>query len=227
MGRLGYDRQRTAFVTSQAPQIPSDRMRVLLLFAHPDFDRSRVNRRLLAAARDVEGVEIHDLYEAYPDFGIDVRAEQERLEAAQSVVLQHPMYWYSTPSLVKEWFDLVLEHGWAYGSEGMALEGKNFLSAISAGGRRAAYGAEGAHRYTIPELLRPIEQTVRLCRMHWLPPFAAVNAHRIEDDELDRVARLYGDVLRALATGEVPPAADPRQCELINDLFISEGQDTD
>ena len=53
--------------------------------------------------------------------------------------MQHPFYWYSTPALVKQWEDLVLEHGWAYGSQGHALRGKRLLSIISAGGRAEAY----------------------------------------------------------------------------------------
>ncbi len=57
----------------------------------------------------------HDLYEAYPDFGIDVGREQERLPAHDVVVFQHPLFWYSTAAILQEWKDLVLEHGWAYG----------------------------------------------------------------------------------------------------------------
>lgn len=92
--------------------------RILVLFAHPAFERSRVHRRLVAAARAQHGVTIHDLYEAYPDFDVDVRREQELLLAHDLIVLQHPFYWYSTPPLVKQWIDLVFEYGWAYGARG-------------------------------------------------------------------------------------------------------------
>ena len=37
--------------------------RVLILFAHPALEKSRVNRRLIAAAQDLENVTINDLYE--------------------------------------------------------------------------------------------------------------------------------------------------------------------
>ena len=46
--------------------------RVLVLFAHPVVERSRVNRLLVDAIRDVDGVTFHDLYEAYPTLWIDV-----------------------------------------------------------------------------------------------------------------------------------------------------------
>lgn len=152
--------------------------RVLVLFAHPAFERSRVNRALLTAASEVAGVTIHDLYEVYPDFAIDVRREQELLVAHDVIVWQHPFYWYSAPALLKEWLDLVLEHGFAFGDEGRALEGKWALSAITTGGSEESYGADGYNGFTIRELLRPFEQTARLCRMQPLPPFVVHGTHR-------------------------------------------------
>src|SRR5262249_12225989 len=107
--------------------------RVLLLFAHPVLERSPVNLRLLAEAREVTGVTIHDLYEAYPTLSIDVRREQRLLLDHDVIVFQHPFYWYSTPAILKEWQDLVLEHGWAYGHGGTQLRGKITLNAITTG----------------------------------------------------------------------------------------------
>ena len=102
-------------------------LKLLIVFAHPALERSRVNRRLVEAIGDLEGVAVHDLYEAYPEFDIDVRREQELLAAHDVIVLQHPFYWYSAPAILKEWQDLVLEHGWAYGRNGTALRGKSCL----------------------------------------------------------------------------------------------------
>jgi glutathione-regulated potassium-efflux system ancillary protein KefG len=115
-------------------------MRVLVLHAHPAPRRSRVNAAMLAAARGVEGVTVRELYEEYPDFFIDVKAEQEVVAAHDVVVMQHPFYWYATPALVKEWFDLVLTPGWAYGEGGTALRGKRWMHAVSTGGRRSRTG---------------------------------------------------------------------------------------
>src|SRR4051812_19800739 len=109
-------------------------MRVLVLFAHPALERSRVNRALLEAVRSVPGVRLHDLYEEYPDLNIDVDREQELLLAHDVYVMQHPFFWYSGPAILKEWQDLVLEHNWAYGREGHALVGKVTFNVISAGG---------------------------------------------------------------------------------------------
>lgn len=144
--------------------------RVLVLFAHPALEKSRVHRRLIREAPATPGVTVQDLYEAYPTFDIDVPYEQALLTAHDLIVFQHPFFWYSTPALLKQWEDLVLEHGWAYGSRGNALAGKRVLSVITAGGGATAYAPEGFNRYTVRELPRPIEQTARLCKMEYLPP---------------------------------------------------------
>jgi len=173
-------------------------MRVLILFAHPALEKSRVNRPLAAAVRGLAGVTFHDLYEAYPDFDVDVRREQGLLTAHDLVVFQHPFYWYSTPALVKQWEDLVLEHGWAYGTGGTALRGKTWLSAVTTGGREAAYQHDGYNRFTIRELLAPLEQTARLCGMQFLPPFVVHGTHRLDQADIDRAAAEYRRAIEAL-----------------------------
>ncbi|MEW1931624.1 NAD(P)H-dependent oxidoreductase [Rhodococcus sp. NPDC079359] len=44
----------------------------------------------------------------------DVRAEQERIDRADHLVLVFPMYWWSMPALLKGWIDRVFVSGWAY-----------------------------------------------------------------------------------------------------------------
>ena len=155
--------------------------RILVLFAHPVLERSRVNRRLVDAIRELPDVTIHDLYEAYPRFSIDVRREQELLRDHDAIVFQHPFYWYSAPAIMKEWQDLVLEHGWAYAG-GAALRGKLTLNALTTGGPAAAYRREGYNRFTVRELLAPWEQTAHLCGMRYLAPFVVHAALRVVGD---------------------------------------------
>ncbi len=183
---------------AQAARSPQ---RVLVLFAHPAVHHSRVQRALLTAARSVDDVTVHDLYDAYPDFDIDVPREQALLLAHDVIVWQHPFYWYSTPPLVKQWEDLVLQHGWAYGREGKALHGKRWLHAVSTGGGEHAYQHEGHNRFTMRELLAPLEQTARLCGMHWLSPFVVHSTHVLSDDALVSAAHDYARVLAALRDG--------------------------
>jgi len=181
--------------------------KVLVLFAHPALERSRVHRRLIDALAGCPGVTLHDLYEAYPDFDVDVRREQERLAAHEAIVLQHPLFWYSVPALIKQWLDLVLEHGWAYGSGGTALAGKTMLAAVSAGGRESAYRADGLNRREVRAFLAPVEQTARLCGMDWLAPFVVHGTHAMEPPEIERAAADYRRVVEALRDGRIDRAA--------------------
>ena len=88
-----------------------------------------------------------------PSRPIHVAREQALLLAHSAVVMQHPFYWYSTPALLKEWQDHVLQFGWAYGPKGTALRGKQLLTAISTGGSVEAYRPEGMHGTTVRALL--------------------------------------------------------------------------
>lgn len=175
------------------------------MLAHPALHRSRVNRRLAAAARQVEGVTYHDLYDAYPDYDIDVEREKALLVAHSSVVWQFPFYWYSTPAILKEWQDLVLEFRWAYGPGGEALRGKLFLPVITTGGREEAYSPEGFNRHTMGQLLAPLRRTAELCGLVMLPPFVVHGAHRLTEPEVQSHARAYRATLEALRDGRVDP----------------------
>lgn len=110
---------------------------VLIIYAHPYPQHSHANKRMLEQARTLENVEIRSLYQLYPDFNIDVAAEQEALSRADLIVWQHPMQWYSTPPLLKLWIDKVFSHGWAYGHNGKALHGKSLMWAVTTGGGKA------------------------------------------------------------------------------------------
>ena len=98
--------------------------KILILLAHPKYEHSDVNHDLIEAVKNLEMVTVRDLYELYPDFNIDVQLEQEVLFEHEVVIWHHPIYWYSCPPLLKQWIDLVLEFGWAYGSGGIFLKDK-------------------------------------------------------------------------------------------------------
>lgn len=178
-----------------------EKKKILILFAHPAVRKSRVNRRLAEAVRGLDEVTFHDLYETYPDLDIDATQEQELLLRHDVIVLQHPFYWYSTPAIFKEWQDVVLEHGWAYGHEGHAVEGKVLLNAVSAGGSEDSYRKEGSNRHTVRHLLAPIEQTANLCGMVYLPPFVVHGTHAMSEDDIKDAAASYRRLIEALRDG--------------------------
>lgn len=168
---------------------------VLVVYAHPQPHRSVVNRRMAEAAAGVPGVFLRDLYETYPDFHVDVGAEQALLAAAELLVFQHPVQWYGMPSLLKEWVDVVLEHGWAYGRGGDALRGKHFLLAATTGGAEASYAPGAYHGQPFEAFLPPIRQTAALCGMTWLPPVLMHGARAAGEDAVNAHIDRYRDLL--------------------------------
>jgi putative NADPH-quinone reductase len=173
--------------------------KILVLFAHPSLHRSEVNRQMLRQVDGLPGVTLVDLYGEYPTLQIDIDREQGRLVEHDVIVFMFPMYWYSTPAILKEWQDLVLEYGFAYGDHGTALRGKLFLCALTAGGSEEGYTAYGYNHYTLRELLQPLEQTAALCGMRFLPPFALFGARTaLEEGRVDRHAADWRRVLEAL-----------------------------
>ncbi len=193
--------------------------KILVLFAHPRFEHSVVNRALVNVEKVQPSVTFHDLYEKYPDFNINVREEQDLLLQHDVVIWHHPFYWYSCPPLLKQWIDLVLEFNWAYGPNGNRLSGKYILNVITTGGAREAYQAEGRNRFTLNQLLAPFDQTAFLCKMTYLPPFAIQGTHRIGAVELQQYAADFSHLLDFLA-GDGNDLVLLKNYPLLSDFYI-------
>lgn len=150
----------------------------------------------------MDGIKFVDLYAAYPRHDINVAVEQERLLSVDVVLFQFPVFWYSTPSIIKEWQDLVLEHGFAYGSGGDKLSGKRMMLAITAAGPEDAYTPGGYQHYPLRTFLTPLEQTARLCRMSFSAPYVLYSALRAgEHREATQHVDGYRQLLEALRDG--------------------------
>ena len=176
--------------------------RVLILLAHPVLEKSNVNAPLAEAALGVDGVTVHDLYETYPDFCIDRQAEQERLLDHRVLVLQHPLYWYSAPALLKEWLDIVLEHGFAYGGDGSGLSGRLMMNAVSAGSTREEFEGDGGPAH-VEQLLTPFASTADYCGMRYLPPFVTYATGTLGAAALRDAAGQYRALLTRLTGADV------------------------
>jgi glutathione-regulated potassium-efflux system ancillary protein KefG len=196
----------------------STQNKILLQLYHPLFHESRVNRELIKAIENLEGVTIRIMYDLYPDFNIDIKEEQRLLEEHDIIVWQHPFYWYSSPSLLKEWIDVVLQHGFAYGREGKALEGKKLMTAITSGGRRDVYKEGGMRKYSIRQLLAPFEQTVTLCNIEYLPPFVVHGTHLLDIKGIIEAGQEYRRIIIALRDGKLTPG-ELLDFEYTNDFF--------
>jgi glutathione-regulated potassium-efflux system ancillary protein KefG len=179
--------------------------KILLLFAHPVLEKSRVHAKLIQAVKKIPGITFHDLYESYPDFDIDVEDEKALLLSHDIIILQHPFYWYSAPPIVKQWLDLVLEYGWAYGKGGTALTGKYVLQIITAGGSAQVYHHDGRNRFTFREFLAPFDQSFNLCHMTYLTPYVIAGTHRMTLEEISDAAEKYTTLLEGLSKNYILP----------------------
>lgn len=169
--------------------------KVLIIFAHPRLEKSRINSRLVQSIPPLENITFHDLYECYPDFNVDIAREKSLLENHDVIIWHHPFYWYSAPPLLKQWIDMVLEYGWAYGTGGDKLKDKIVFNAITTGGNADAYCPQRYNCFTIKDFMHPFEQTARLCLMEYLPPFAVMGTHRVTEAQIERAADNYGKLL--------------------------------
>jgi glutathione-regulated potassium-efflux system ancillary protein KefF len=186
-------------MTSVVPNptsLPPTAHDILVLVAHPDLAHSRANKALMRAATAHGGrVLVRDLYALYPDYLVDVAAEQRLLAQAKLVVWQHPIHWYHMPALMKLWVDEVLTFGWAYGPGGEALKGKDLWLVASTGGPEESYAPSSYNRYLFDAFLPPYDQTAALCGMRFLPPLVFHGAQRATDADIDQAAQRFAQQL--------------------------------
>ena len=195
---------------------------IVVVAAHPQVQHSQVNRRLIAAA-GATGVELRNLYRLYPDYLIDVAAEQAALAAARLVVWLHPIHWYSMPPLMKLWLDEVFAWGWAYGPEGNGLRGKDLWLVASTGGAESSYRPDGHNRYFFDEFLHPYEQTAALAGMRWLPPLVLHGAHRVSEAALQAHVEVFAQRLASYpAWPEIAELEPDTSCQVPADARPAE-----
>ena len=188
---------------TEAEEVPRS---TLIILAHPDLEHSRISAPLAAGVADIPGVSVRDLAALYPDGVIDIEAEQQALEAADTVVLQYPTYWYSPPGLLKMWLDTVLVRGWAYGaSKPGVLAGKGLRVVTSTGGIEAAYSPNGFHGWAFDDVLIPMQAIARRLGMRWLDPLVVHGVRDVTPAELDV---FVGEYRRMLLDGGAAGSAE-------------------
>jgi glutathione-regulated potassium-efflux system ancillary protein KefF len=179
---------------------------IVIIYAHPYPRHSRANSALLDALEDIPQISVRSLYDLYPDFYIDVAAEQAALAAASLVVWQHPMQWYSSPPLFRLWMDKVLQHGWAYGDGDSALKGKDLLWTVTTGG-----AADDFMRCTVTDLnilAQPLRSAAELCGMRWLDPYAVHGVNTLSMAELFNAGAQYRDRIAHYGAADAPKEPD-------------------
>ncbi|MCR5084511.1 MAG: NAD(P)H-dependent oxidoreductase [Succinivibrionaceae bacterium] len=151
-------------------------MKTVVFVDHPSFDLSAVNRRLVEELRKYpDEFLVHNLQSCYPRGSIDRVAEHSLIDNNGTLVLEFPLYWFSTPPLMKSWMDTVLEQGWAYG-RAHHLEGHKVALAVTCGGSAADYSASGAHQHPLEDFLLPLIHSLEYCKAEYVGLFACYGA---------------------------------------------------
>jgi len=192
--------------------------KILILFFHPLFEKSCANKVLVRNIPKSENITFHDLYEEYPNFDIDIKREQSLLSQHDIIIWQHPLYWYNCPPLMKQWIDMVFEYDWAYGKKGEALKNKIIFQVITTGGEKESYCEKGYNQHHITNLIKPFNQTARVCKMEYLPPFVIHGTYKMTKRGCDKMGLIYGSLLYYLENNILDTNKILRY-EYLNDWF--------
>ena len=159
--------------------------KTLIILAHTNLEESRLNKALIEAIKDLSNVTINNLYSKYKTAEeIDVKKEQELLLSHDRIIFQFPLFWFSCPGLLKDWQDKVLEYGFAFGSNGYKLAGKEFKIAVTIGSPEYAYQSGAYVNISVNEILKPFEATANFTAMKYTPSFTIHRSLKISDEEL-------------------------------------------
>jgi len=176
-----------------------------IIMGHPTPESSLANKTIIEKVeKELENVEIRKLGELYPDYQIDVEAEQQVLLESDVIVLQFPFYWYSVPAILKQWIDSVFAYNFAYGREGDKLKGKAFIVSTTVGGPQEAYHPTGYNHFRMGDLLRPLEQTAYLAQMDFRTPVIGhgmifvPGVYNTQEEVIDRATRQAERLLSAI-----------------------------
>lgn len=164
-------------------------MKIRILVAHPELTKSRANTHLLDAVRHLPGLEIVDLQSHAVEGRFDIAAELEALRNTDLLVWQFPLYWYSAPSILREWQDQVLSAA-VYGPD-KVLTGKKLMVTTTVGARASTYRSGDLNQYNLDEILRPFEVCARSARMEWLPHFAVYEVGELSGAALVEAGTRY------------------------------------
>ncbi|WP_439533641.1 NAD(P)H-dependent oxidoreductase [Polymorphobacter sp.] len=132
----------------------------------------------------------------------DILAEQAKVAAADLIIFQFPLWWYSMPAIMKGWVDRVLSYKFAYGVgqwwDAGPFADKRAMLSITTGTPKGAYATDGRNG-DIERILWPLEAGVlAICGFQVLPSFVAYGAPWIGDEgraaQKAQLAALLADV---------------------------------
>lgn len=151
-------------------------------------------------------------------FAPELAREHERLMWCDLLIVQYPLWWFSTPAILKGWVDRVLayrrfydlKHRFATG----VMKGRHGILSVTTGGTPERFSAEGIFG-EIDQYLRPMQfGMIEYLGMEAHKPFVTYAASRVERGvltaQLDawekRLMELAGIVESSRAAADRAPA---------------------
>ncbi|NLX16357.1 MAG: NAD(P)H-dependent oxidoreductase [Ramlibacter sp.] len=145
----------------------------------------------------------------------DIQSEIAKVEWSDLLILNFPIFWFSTPAILKGWIDRVFVSGLFYGGKRFydqgGMRGKRVLVTFTIGGQPHMFGPEAIHG-EIELMLRPLLRgTLAYAGFDVLPPFAAYHVPYISHEARCAILDDYRDYLGRLDTLE--PLSFPRMSD--------------
>jgi NAD(P)H dehydrogenase (quinone) len=162
----------------------------------------------------------------------DIRCEQEKIDWADAIVLQFPLWWYGMPAILKGWFDRVFVKGYAYGvvdpddprrtlryGDG-TLAGKRALLIVSSGSPEAALGPRGINGQLDQVLFPLLHGTLWYTGMTVLPPVPVFGADRVGPEQFEAAAALVRERVTTIADTRPIPYRHQNGGDYDDDLVL-------
>ena len=168
----------------------------LVLFAHPYFEHSTTNVRLLECYDDLDNITFRDLYQDYPDFHIQPFRERKRIVQYDRIIFHFPIIWFGLPPLLKLWIDEVFDMRWISESGINILSGKDALIITSVGGRESNYTQEGKYGTGVEELLSGLKVSLHVNNINLKKIHIIYNADNLNETELNLLSQELAETLK-------------------------------
>lgn len=151
----------------------------------------------------------------------DIKNELRKLMECDLLVLNFPLFWFSTPAILKGWLDRVLVSGTVYGGTRFydkgGLRGKRALVSVTLGGQEHMFGNDGVHGPIEGMLKHLLQGTLGYTGLRVLPPFFAWHVPYITHEE--RVGMLKAWRERIEAMDELQPLSFPSLNDFDDKLY--------
>jgi len=169
-----------------------------LWLAHPDYNSSIANKTVVNTLKElIPTLEVRHLDTLYPDFKIDIQAEQRALLEADTIILQYPMFWVGMPSMMLHWKEKVFHEGFGYyppdASQKSALHGKKLIISLTAGAPETAYSKEGFIEEDFSAYTPTIKAIATFTGMKLLGIFCFFNARITSTTSLEELQKNIKD----------------------------------